>query len=56
MGTTVADGSHHEVAEAVALEREPERRRGLRWREPARRTRRWWRRGEGRARAWNRAE
>jgi hypothetical protein len=31
---------------AVALGREPERTRGLRWREPVRRTRRRWRRGE----------
>jgi hypothetical protein len=39
-------GSHREIAEAVALGRELERRRGLRWWDPARRTHRWWRRGE----------
>jgi hypothetical protein len=45
MGTTVADGrSHHEATEAMALGREPERRRDLLWWEPARRTRRRWRR------------
>jgi hypothetical protein len=30
------EGSHREATEAVALGREPERRRDLRWREPAR--------------------
>jgi hypothetical protein len=39
-------GSHREAAEAVALGRKPERRRGLRWREPTRWTHRRWRRGE----------
>jgi hypothetical protein len=39
-------GSHREAAEAVALGREPERRRGLRWWEPVRQTRRQWRRGD----------
>jgi hypothetical protein len=33
-------GSHCEAAEAVALGREPERRRGLRWQELARRAHR----------------
>jgi hypothetical protein len=37
------------VTEAVALGREPERRRGLRWWEPARRTCRQWRRTGARA-------
>jgi hypothetical protein len=39
-------GSRREATEAVALGRESERRRGLRWREPTRQTRRRWRRGE----------
>jgi hypothetical protein len=46
----VADGrSHHEATEAMALGREPERRRDLLWWEPARRTRRRWRRIGARA-------
>jgi hypothetical protein len=39
-------GSHREAVEVVALRREPERRRGLRWLEPATWTHRQWRRGE----------
>jgi hypothetical protein len=50
-------GSHCEAAEAVALGRGPERRRGVRWQELVRQARRRWRRGGGDwARAQNGAE
>jgi hypothetical protein len=45
------EGSHRDVVEAMALGREPERRRGLWWWEPTRQTRRRWRRRGARHRA-----
>jgi hypothetical protein len=40
-------GSHHEATEAVVLEWEPKRRRGLQWQELVRQMHMQWRRGGG---------